>query len=265
MNLAAKSFDLTNARECAVLADAAYSFDLAHLPGVVISHAFISKPETDTQVLVIEFTDYIAVFFRGTSDLRDALTDCKILRVKFLKGEIHSGGYRALESVTVELRDAILAMPRNKPLVIGGHSLGGLLAGPFAYEWEMELRSHSNPQQPIFAVYTFGKPRVFDQAAQYAYNAALYSRTFRIVNAGDPVPLMPGLLSGYLHEGQEIFIRPSSDGWHSDLKVSPSRLWEIFWDARDIRHRVQTGDFSFLEAAEHRITFYQSQLDHVVA
>lgn len=272
MNLSATSFNLVNARESAALAAAAYSMDNVSFTDPFLLTHFIQDSRTDTQAILIEFHDYIALTFRGTTDRKDMFTDAEIARVKFCSGQVHEGFEFALDSIYLQIREALLELPRTKPLVIVGHSLGGALAALFALLWELETRTvAAGAMQVINCVYTFGKPRLFNHAAQFAYNTALRSRTYRVVVCDDPVPLLPGLLIGYLHEGQEVFIRDESylemavgcGVEKVTLSVNPSRLWEIFWDARAIRSRIEQDDWSFLLAAEHHLEFYRAQLDRV--
>jgi len=262
MNLAATSFDLDNARCCAALADAAYGDDTQIIPGA-LSIKLIQGEQTDTQVLVVEFPEYISVNFCGTKNLKDALTDVKIKRMPIAGGSAHVGFVQAILEAFPKLEAYLATLSTLKPLIITGHSLGGALAALFAYLWELRNRKYKPgalvPQSIAF-VYTFGKPRVFGRLAQFSYNAALRSRTFRVVNCGDPVPLLPGLLIGYLHEGQEAFLSDTPVLHKVELRINPSRLWEIFNDSWDLYDDLKDRDWSALLASEHHIEFYRTQL-----
>lgn len=170
--------------------------------------ATISDALTDTQVLIQDSPEFTFVAFRGSSSLKDWITDCEIFRAPYAEGEVHRGFLRAITSVRVKVALALLG--RNKPVVVTGHSLGGALAMLFA-DWMTREGRH------IDAVYTFGQPRVGNGKFAAAYDGRLREATFRFINAQDAVPRLPGWLAGYRHAGTRMFF--TFDG---ELLVSPS-------------------------------------------
>lgn len=66
-----------------------------------------------------------------------------------------------------------------------------------------------NAGLPVTA-YTFGEPRVGNQAYADTFNAAFPAgSSFRVTHNDDPVPLVPpqgALFGGYVHEANEFFI-----------------------------------------------------------
>jgi predicted lipase len=213
MNLNATTFDLVNARECVQASQRAYL------------EATVSAPATDTQVLVIEQADGVIIAFRGTSNVRDFVTDAKFFRALLLQQsngdrcEVHTGFLSAYESIiadlTAHLREIVVS---NRPVIVTGHSLGGALAILAA----LELKRHGFN---ITQVYTFGQPRVGNKAFAAMYNAVLKDSTFALVNEGDPVPLLPPLLNGYRDCGTEIFLRKSGG-----TLIDPFIGFELFVD-----------------------------------
>ncbi len=149
------------------------------------------------------------IAFRGTASAEDFLTDGECFRREIGDGiSAHAGFYDAIVSISHKLIDWARDARRNefgqKRFVLTGHSLGGALA-------MLGAKILSGAGFEVVAVYTFGQPRVWNAAGAAAYEEKLGDRTFRFVNEGDPVPMVPGRLSGNVHAGIECFL-PSSGG-----------------------------------------------------
>jgi triacylglycerol lipase len=86
--------------------------------------------------------------------------------------------------------------PRTK-LYVAGHSLGAALTVCAVPDIEASTRCR------VEALYTFGSPRVGDDAFVQAFNGAFASRSFRISNTSDIVTSIPlpapiaGIVGGY--------------------------------------------------------------------
>lgn len=113
--------------------------------------------------------------FRGTDGPRDWRTNVKTGLVSWEPGgRVHAGFKTALNDVWQELDEALAA--QAAPLLYTGHSLGGALATLAA------------GRRPPLAVYTFGAPRIGDEAfARTLAEQAVY----RVVNRKDAVPSSP--------------------------------------------------------------------------
>ena len=202
--------------------------------------ATFSDSKSDTQVLFYENADYAIIAFRGTSSVRDWMTDVNfdfehIPNSRHENISVHDGFFDALDGV---FEQCVLAL-RNiggKPLFITGHSLGGALAQLFAF---LIARQTSSPL--IAGVYTFGSPRVGNKAFAAAYNNLLKAATYNLVNACDPVPLLPPLLAGYRDGGTEIFL-PASGGFVTDPFIGT----ELGNDLLGMFHAWRTGRLAFL-------------------
>ena len=106
---------------------------------------------------------------------------------------------------------------------IAGHSLGGAIAELCAAQaWFV---SHV----PIQGVYTFGQPRVGDDAFAKIVHDALGLRIVRFVNDQDIVPRVPFYGMGFRHYGTQIFFdhhekqedgQPSVENLASALKLA---------------------------------------------
>lgn len=240
MNLTATSFDASNARECADASARAYAaWSVACLA-------------TDTQVLVQESADYIVVAFRGTSNLRDWITDAQFtqrLLVEEADGaecKVHHGFLDAYESVISDLGHYLSSIHRHRPVFVTGHSLGGALAILAALELK---RQGFDVRQ----VYTFGQPRVGNKNFANLYNWSLKENTFAVVNEGDPVPLLPPLLNGYRDCGVEIYLRRDYT-----TRVNPFIGWQLFEDIAGAVNAWRKCSLGLLP--NHFIATYQTRL-----
>jgi pimeloyl-ACP methyl ester carboxylesterase len=191
--------------------------------------------------------------FRGTETkaIADIKTDAKVgLRDAFQGGRVHPGFYAAFASVQAEIQST-LDQHGDSPLYITGHSLGGALA-------VVASRYLVHPKSA--ATYTFGGPRVADEAFFAAFRIPVY----RVVNGADVVARLPfgewftlllalirlipfngtfliaewlrNLIEGYTHIGSGIYLSdsiqtlPDADGIpYSDLvvKQDPEFIWRV--------------------------------------
>ncbi len=215
LDLQAKSFSLANALTLAGYAKRAYS------------EATISDPSTDTQVLVCDLGDCVVVAFRGTSSIRDFITDAKAWRTFTLMGEVHHGFWDAWRAIAKQLWQNLM-MFGFKPVIMTGHSLGGSLA-------MIAARALRNNMVKVHSVYTFGAPRVGDKEFQTGYNTqtvpgspfdTLGDATFTLINDCDIVPRIPGWLGGYRRPGRDEFI-----SFRGKIIQDPTVFTRLFSDA----------------------------------
>lgn len=232
-------FDWSLARRLADYSDKAYS------------NATATDRATDAQALVTMTHDGVVVAFRGSSSPADFMQDGKFEMAPLMylrhdsaqpcSARIHQGfaeDWSALElAVVSQVKTQLAALRRvtaNPKIYITGHSLGGALA--ILCAWALN-RQHL----PVRAVYTFGQPRVGNKAFRDLYNfepiiaadgdvhspcfARLGDITFHVINANDPVPLLPPLGFGYRDEGNEIFLPR-----HSGYALNPSIGFELISD-----------------------------------
>jgi triacylglycerol lipase len=181
----------------------------------------------ETQGFVVENQDAILVAFRGTQPNRamDWFVDANAILRQWDHpvGQVHKGFYEALRAVWgVTLPDGRQVLPKRlvsrgrKTVWITGHSLGGALAELCA------AQAHFVSHVPIQGVYTFGQPRVGNQAFANALNAAVGTRIFRIVNDRDIVPRVPFFGMGYCHYGNQTFF--DNGGARSDAACAVETL-----------------------------------------
>jgi len=182
---------------------------------------WIACKKTDTQCFVAWNDKVIVVSFRGSSSLRDWITNAQFVKTTWpedyaegdiLRHRVHKGFARAVDSVFDRVRYAIFELhDKAHRIYFTGHSLGGDLAMMTAliFSWRSAFA--------VEGVYTYGAARWCDYLTARDYNVELKERTFRVVNSEDIVPRVPGILMGYRHVGQEVYF---TDGGKKVLNPS---------------------------------------------
>ncbi|KAI7878525.1 lipase [Lichtheimia hyalospora FSU 10163] len=160
---------------------------------------------TDTNVLVAvgskEKTIYVV--FRGTSSIRNAITDIVFAPVDYppVNGaKVHKGfldSYNEVQKDLVKEVEAQVAQYPDYKLTVTGHSLGGATAVLCALD--LKDRGHD------VSLYTQGQPRVGTPAfANYVLDTKIPYQ--RLVHKRDIVPHLPPGAFGFLHAGEEFWI-----------------------------------------------------------
>ena len=186
------------------------------------SDAYLPAPETDwgcdweliakdgSECLLITDSVITILAFRGTSDVRDWLTDADTRKLSFDGiGKIHAGFGHAWRSLEHSLVSAIPSSTRR--LWLTGHSLGGALATVAAQALV--------PNFPIGRVITFGSPRVFGPSEAHSVNWTFQNKIYRVVHSNDIVPRIPDPFR-FRHVGTPILIKETP----SDEKLTASRV-----------------------------------------
>jgi hypothetical protein len=157
---------------------------------------FTPLRQADTQGFVARRPEGVFICFRGTEPMKiaDWLSDVNFHRVDFcgshgvkpslIRGLVHGGFAAALNVVRNDLLRAValLAPKPEERIWVTGHSLGGALAVLAAAVLKFEAG------RDIAGLYTYGQPRVGDNAFCEAFGATLGGRFFRYVNDQDIVP-----------------------------------------------------------------------------
>jgi len=164
--------------------------------------------DTDTVATITHVADgdgvgpgpSVIVAFRGTTDLRNWLTDLDARMLPWDQAQelpVHRGFLEAWLSIREDVIYALRDIPLTK-VWFTGHSLGGALAMLASYD----LRYGPNVSAGL---YTFGQPRVGGRQFAKLYNLLLRDRAWRVVHREDLVPHVPWLLGRYAHAGAEAW------------------------------------------------------------
>ena len=135
--------------------------------------------------------------FRGTEpdEISDILADLKAFprRSMIDRGLVHRGFRGEVDKIWNEIQAILSSFPKTKGrLFVCGHSLGGAMA----------TLATSRLQHKVWALYTFGSPRVGTR--RFIKN--LYTKHFRVVNNNDIVTRVPPRLMFYRHHGELVYI-----------------------------------------------------------
>lgn len=146
----------------------------------------------------------IIVSFSGTDPLsiRDWMDDLNFFKTAYpyCSGcEVHEGFYNTYLSVQDVVKGYVSSFQAQYPsatLSITGHSLGAAMAAHCAAEY-------THMGQKISTLYSFGMPRVGDEAFENWYKSVVIG-TFRVVHHKDPVPHLAPESFGFHHMPYEV-------------------------------------------------------------
>jgi hypothetical protein len=193
----------------------------------------ITNTQTSTQgyVGLSGYSGDIIVSFRGTqgADLTNWITNLKFAKTtaypRCFGCEVHLGFYEAWTSVSSEIISAVRsllgsstnmrstmrsglrqpAVMQARAIFVTGHSLGAALAVLCAAELAAE-------GLPVKGVYTFGEPRVGNNAFHKFYNSGEHI-SWRVTHHRDPVPHLPPENLGFEHIATEVFYNADSSSY----------------------------------------------------
>lgn len=191
-----RAFSLTNAMGSALAAQLAYR-DSATADrtlgadwgfGPAKHYTSMAGTAYDTQAFVAPRSDLVLVAFRGTEPkkIKDWLTDADVVQRPSEVGHVHTGFWRAFETVWPAMLTDIRAMSDGgrRPIWFTGHSLGAALS-------TLAVASCSAADVAVAGHYSFGSPRVGDASLTSFYNEHYSTVTFRFVNNNDVVTRIP--------------------------------------------------------------------------
>lgn len=225
------------ALRCAQTIQALYTHDIE--PNVV-------DRATDTQALVQHMSEgHYGIFIPGTASWQDCLTDARIRKVNYGAGRLHLGFKQAADSIYTTI---VRRLPLGASLTISGHSLGGALATILA-DW-----LHGSGYR-IHAVITLGSPRVANGPWARTYNRILGDCSFRLVNAGDPVPHVPWVLGTYRHVDTLVYLK--KDGSIESNFLLAAAHEQV---SRFTHHNDESDTAEFIRPESHSLNAYIAQL-----
>jgi predicted lipase len=214
------------------------------------------QPVQDTQAYIWKTKQKIVVSFRGTSSIKDAMTDVNIIQCgvsdicdKWMTDTtsdyaiyIHSGFLSQYLTVREQLIKHI-SDGTYEEFLITGHSLGGALATLSAVDL---FSTMSTPHTKT--VVTIGSPRVGNSTFVKEFDSANFVN-YRIFNDQDPVPQVP-ISPFYKHVGNGICV--NDDGYITFAKT------DLHWLLRPFV-MLATLDF-FKPIADHDTNQYIERL-----
>jgi triacylglycerol lipase len=138
---------------------------------------------------------------------------------------IHGGFFEAFQTVQTELFSYLEKHARNRKLYLTGHSLGGALAVVNLLFLLLQPR-----RQPVHGIYTFGQPKVGNDALAQFLEQYSQCKLQRVCNNLDVVPSLP-LRSPYGFKtcGRLVYVNKAGKLMYGSLHVErqASRLQRI--------------------------------------
>lgn len=205
--------------------DANLRFDVAKRMHEAREHVVIRIKQHDITSIVAWGKDTIVIVFRGTSSLTNLRTDlhawlvphpplrgtrwrgtCPLVHKGFLTSWETSG---LKESILLRVKSIIASGSfdvQHGRVILSGHSLGGALAilAGMDISKEFGLRDHQ------LSCYTFGAPRVGNQAFKEEYDTKIPD-TWQITNGRDVVSSIPNFLGLFRRVGERVMINITGD------------------------------------------------------
>ncbi|KAJ7879387.1 Alpha/Beta hydrolase protein, partial [Mycena leptocephala] len=181
----------------------------SHTPSDPVKDNTVEKGRTQGFVARDDKRGEIAVSFRGTFNLKDAVTDARAWLTPFdLPGiakdpkiRVHKGFLLPYKDVSDDVRTIVKNELKSFPtyrIVVTGHSLGGAIASIAALSLKTEF-PHTTLQLD-----TFGQPRVGTKNfARHVENTIGVENIFRAVHNLDGVPMVPRI--AYEHFATEYW------------------------------------------------------------
>lgn len=159
----------------------------------------------------------VVLAFRGTdmNSLRDWFVDLRATTDSVKYGRVHKGFYRAW----LGLRKGVVAALRShgagdKVFWVTGHSLGGALAGLYAYTETFERLLFKGPR--IDRIVTFGQPLFGNDEVSGVMRKEFIGRYFRVVNGLDIVATVPFWLK---HFGSLVWFHDDRVEYRPDTQL----------------------------------------------
>jgi hypothetical protein len=207
-------------------------------------------------VVGVRTPNAIFVAIRGTMYLHDWLVNLRVTQYRheaLSSACFHKGFYRAVAAimgpVSEELRKLLSRAPKEIPIYVTGHSLGGAIAALMHALWGMrssaefvEGRGVAERWIRTRSAYTFGMPRYGNLHAVLAFRSP-----YHIYNERDIVPTVPPRWLGY----ENCLTEFSLDGEEIENFNSKETLSYIGWIAMLL---------SGIDIRSHSVELYRERL-----
>ena len=149
--------------------------------------------------VVVGCPDRTVVCFSGTDNWQDVITDSKIVKVdRGIMGRIHTGFIDAWADLRLPILLALKKIDpeKKRPVIVGGHSLGGALAALCSSYLSLN-------QWQVGRCWTYAMPRV-GNCAWKRFFISSGVELLRIVNNQDVVTKLP--FFNYFHVGTSVYL-----------------------------------------------------------
>jgi len=176
--------------------------------GFVVTNVINDYKATEGYVGYLPSDNAIYVAFRGSSSVRNWLTDAYCVKTAYTtfpdcKAEVHKGFFESEQTVLPQVLDAVKTLRAKFPsyaIKVTGHSYGASMAQLTA----MDLVAKGIP---VKSMYNYGQPRTGTKPFSDCTHAKMGAAdVFRVVHNRDDVPHLP-LMSymDYWHVCTEVF------------------------------------------------------------
>lgn len=150
----------------------------------------------------------IIVSFRGSTNIANWVSNLNYFQTPYKQvpgAQVHRGFFAAYNGVQGQVINAVRALFKSYPsarILFTGHSLGGALASIAAVDLKEQLGLSSS----IITFYTYGSPRVGNQAfSDYVFGLFPNGGYQRVTHYNDVVPHVPPTAFGFNHIGDETW------------------------------------------------------------
>ncbi|MCX6117369.1 MAG: lipase family protein [Proteobacteria bacterium] len=142
------------------------------------------------------------ISFRGSDDIRDWFSNIRMMQATVQKGKIHSGFKETYQAINNKIQRLLRFHSQGiNNLWVTGHSLGGALAGLFAYEQSIKNEMNKSTLR-INRLITYGQPMFADERLANYFTSTYGARYLRVVHGRDIITRVP---KGYVHSGDLLW------------------------------------------------------------
>jgi len=149
---------------------------------------------------VAQRKDILFLILRGTQTVKEWIRNFSISLSSYPAsnyGKVHDGFLQTYNAVRKDIMESLAGTDPKAKLYVAGHSLGAALTTLALPDIEANLK------RKVSGLYTYGSPRVGNDAFVKAFNRTFGQASFRIVNTSDIVTSIPlpapiaGIVGGY--------------------------------------------------------------------
>ena len=183
----------------------------------------------------VKFQDNaIVVSFRGTVDLKDWISNAKVLQRDYQNCKsckVHTGFFNYYNSVHLQMLTKVSALSHahpNSKVIVTGHSLGGAQATLAA----VDLIKAGYDTDLI----TYGSPRVGNKQFSEYVDKTLKGLNLRVTYKNDVVTVTPPQSRGYWHVGQEMHYTDQNTAFKLPPKMDVNYNRLSFGDHRMVNY-----------------------------